>query len=161
MELFNAWYYSFSPGVAGFISEHPVAKAITKALLYPLMGILHLSVLTNSALSFNSEVGITAAGLVASSLIGTVYFSPPLTAALLISKRLRKAFKMDMIRLLSIPWMISILLIPIGEVTASPTLVTIATGMFVLTTLVLSAATGALGVLKVCSKLEKLKRRSR
>jgi peptide/nickel transport system substrate-binding protein len=157
MELFNAWYYSFSPGVAGFISEHPVAKAITKALLYPLMGILHLSALTNSALSFNSEVGITAAGLVASSLIGAIYFSPPLTATLLISKHLRKAFKMDMIRLLSIPWMISILLIPIGEVTASPTLVTIATGIFVLTTLTLSASTVALGILKIRSRPEELK----
>ena len=158
MELFNAWYYSFSPGAANFISEHPVTKTITKASLYPLIGILHLSVLTHSALSFNSELGITAAGLVASSLIGAIYFSPPLAAMLLAFKRLRNVFKMDKIRLLSIPWMISVLLILIGEVAPSPLVTMVATGMFVLTTLATSAATGALGALKVCSKLKGLKR---
>jgi len=157
MELFNAWYYSFSPGVAGFISEHLVTKTITKAALYPLMGILHLSVLTHSALSFNTEIGITAAGLVASSLIGAVYFSPPLTALLIASKRLRKAFRMNKIKLLSIPWLISILLILIGELALSPLMVMAATGMFVLVTLAITAATGALGLLKICSRLKTLK----
>jgi hypothetical protein len=70
MQVFNAFYYSFSPGVASYIYAHPVAGTTMKVILYPLMGILHSAAITYSVLSFSQPVAVLAAGLVASSLIG-------------------------------------------------------------------------------------------
>ena len=146
MQLFNAWYYSFSPGVASLIAENTVVKTAMKVILYSLIGILHLSAVTHSAFSFSSEAGVVMAGLVASSLIGVVYLSPLVAALLLIFRPLRKILRMDRVRLLSIPWFISTLLIFIAEASLSPMVMMVATGMFVLTTLSLSAIMGALGI---------------
>jgi len=40
MSAFNAWYYSFSPGVAQFISHHALLRTVVRGALYPLIGIL-------------------------------------------------------------------------------------------------------------------------
>jgi len=154
MELFNAWYYSFSPGVAGFIADCPILRSVTKAVLYPLVGTLHLSAATYQLFSFNSEVGVVMAGLVASSLIGLVYFSPLLAALLLTFKHLRKTFEANSIKALSASWLISLALILVGEVSLSPTITTIATGAFVLATLSLSAAIGALSIARLAQSRE-------
>ena len=61
-----------------------------KVILYQLMGILHVSSATFSVFSALPELGVVIAGLVASSLIGIVYFLPP---ALIIS--LVKKFKVS------------------------------------------------------------------
>lgn len=82
MTAFNAWYYSYSPGVANYISTHEAARTGMKYLLYPLMGILHVSSATFSALNIAPEFAALVAGLVASSLIGVVYLALPLTGTL-------------------------------------------------------------------------------
>jgi hypothetical protein len=76
MAVFNAWYYSFSPGIAKIIAQNPLIQAIFKILLYPLIGMLRLSAATYSMFSFNPELAVATAGLVASALIGAVYISP-------------------------------------------------------------------------------------
>ena len=76
MKAFNAWYYSFSPSVASFIADNPTVRAAMKILLYPLVGILYLSASAYSAFNFNPELAVCIAGLVASGLIGVVYFCP-------------------------------------------------------------------------------------
>jgi len=160
MELFNAWYYSFSPGVAGFIAEHATAKSAMRVVLYPLIGILHLSVAANAASPFGNEAGVVVAGLVASSLIGIVYFTPPLTALLLAFKPFGKAIRAKGVKALLIAWLISLTLIFIGEVSLSPIVMMVAAGAFVLATLSLSATIGALSIAALAQKWGSLKHQS-
>ena len=79
MSMFNSWYYSFSPAVAQYEIGNSAARNTARILLYPLIGILHLSSLTYSALAFQPEVAILAAGILASSLIGLVYLALPMS----------------------------------------------------------------------------------
>ena len=93
MVAFNAWYYSFSPYVAQFIREHSLARAAAKLMLYPLMGILRLGAAVFYIVPTNLEASAVVSGLLVSSLIGTVYLSPPLVALLVSSSRARRAAK--------------------------------------------------------------------
>ena len=77
MEVFNAWYYSFSPSVAGFIAANDPIRAPVRVFLYPLLGVLGTSAFVYSALSASPEFAVIVAGLVASSLIGLVYLTLP------------------------------------------------------------------------------------
>ena len=76
MTLFNAWYYSFSPTVASAIAANEVLRSIMKILLYPLIGILHITATTYSLFSLYQEFAIISSGLVASSLISVIYIAP-------------------------------------------------------------------------------------
>jgi peptide/nickel transport system substrate-binding protein len=76
MDVFNAWYYSFSPSVASYIAANDPLRAPVRVLLHPLLGILGLSSLTYSLFSSSPEFAVVMAGLVASSLIGLVYLTP-------------------------------------------------------------------------------------
>jgi hypothetical protein len=78
MYLFNSWYYSFSPTIAQYESGNTVARSTLKAMLYPLIGILHLASFSYSALEFQPEVGVLAAGILASYMIGLVYLALPM-----------------------------------------------------------------------------------
>jgi len=140
MKVFNAWYYSFSPYVADFISNQPLLKEAIRILLYPLIGILHVSALTYSALSFNPELAIVATGLVASGLIGIVYFAPFSLITLLCMRRRRK-FRLNISHLkgLTAIWIASIALICLAEATAAQPVMMAATAMLVLSTLTLAA----------------------
>jgi len=144
MKVFNAWYYSFSPYVADFVSKQPLLKEVMKILLYPLIGILHISAFTYSALSFNPELAIIATGLVASGLIGIIYATPLSLIALLSMKRYRK-FRLNASHLLSSAaiWMASIALVCFAEIMASQLVMMIASATLVLSTLALTALTAA------------------
>ncbi len=153
MKVFNAWYYSWSPAFAAFIWDHPEVKPIMEGLLYPLLGTLHLAALTSSAFSSNSEVGVITAGLVASSLIGIVYFAPPTTLALLAVRRLKKRLlKVGQLKPLAAVWLVSIVLMVLGETAASQTLMMAATGIFVVATVALSTGTIALKLASIKTK---------
>jgi len=76
MEVFNAWYYSFSPSVASYIAANDPLRAPIRVILYPLLGVLGISTLTYSIFSGTPEFAAVIAGLVASSLIGLVYLTP-------------------------------------------------------------------------------------
>jgi hypothetical protein len=87
MEAFNAWYYSFSPAVAGYEYSHATTRAAVRLALYPLMGILHLASSTYALFGFEPEVSALMAGLVASSLIGLAYLALPFSAVLWLKRR--------------------------------------------------------------------------
>jgi peptide/nickel transport system substrate-binding protein len=74
MNVFNSWYYSFSPYVADYEREQPWLQQIVKASIYPLIGILQTSERVHS--SIDGEYGTIAAGFIASSMIGALYFWP-------------------------------------------------------------------------------------
>jgi hypothetical protein len=145
MTVFNGFYYSFSPNVASVISSNEVLRDLMKVVLYPLMGILQLSSATFSIFSFNLELGIVMAGLVASTLIGVFYFLP---AALLLSLVRKIKISAKIIRLIGLIWAVSIMMIFIAEVTKSPLIMMISTGAFVLVTISAAMLTSLRIILK-------------
>jgi len=149
MVAFNAWYYSFSPYIAQFIASNAFAKAVMKVLLYPLIGILHLAAMTYNAFGFSHELAVVMAGLVASALIGVVYFSPLAILALILLRRYRKmTLKMSQLRMLAIVWVASLPMILVGEVALLPALMIASTAVFVLSTLSLGALSVATALLR-------------
>ncbi|MDW7978910.1 MAG: CFI-box-CTERM domain-containing protein, partial [Candidatus Caldarchaeum sp.] len=91
MDVFNAFYYSWSPWVAEAEYANPVFRTLVKYSIYPLLGVLHVSQAVASPLtSVNNELAVLAAGLTASLLIGLVYLSiPVLLISRLASLRMR------------------------------------------------------------------------
>ena len=144
MKVFNAWYYSFSPTIARLITNSPSLSLAARALIYPLIGILNIAASAYAIFSFNTELGVTIAGLVASSLIGLAYHTPWI-AALLIAIKKRRGFGFRIIYLTPFvgAWILSLLLIGIAELLLAPILMMIATAAFVLLSLGLSAVGAA------------------
>ncbi|RLE74936.1 MAG: hypothetical protein DRJ44_06690 [Thermoprotei archaeon] len=76
-QVFNAFYYSWSPYVAKFILDNPWIKAPVRILLYPLLLSLKIASFIGIALfAVNPEIAVVTAGIVASALIGLFYFTP-------------------------------------------------------------------------------------
>jgi len=144
MKVFNQFYYSFSPSVAWSIAENEILRAVTKLLLYPLIGILHLAAMTYDAFPFSAELGVVAAGLVASSLIGLVYFSPIAFCSLAVLKRSRRfPLKNSYLKIIAIIWLGSVAFVFVSEIFASPTLMMASAAAFVLLTVGSSALSAA------------------
>jgi len=136
MVAFNAWYYSFSPSVAQFIASNNFARAVMKALLYPLIGILHLAAMTYNAFSFSHELGVVMAGIIASALIGLVYFSPTAIALLALLKKHRKlTLGSRHLRILVATWLAVLGSVAFSEVLMLSVVVMISAAMLVLVTL--------------------------
>jgi hypothetical protein len=142
MATFNQFYYSFSPSVAKSISENEILRAVTKLLLYPLVGILHLAAVTYDAFPFSAELGVVVSGLVASSLIGLIYFSPiAFCSCGILRIHGRLALKKGHFKVIAIVWFGSLAVIAVSEIFTSPTLMMASTLAFVLLTVVSSALT--------------------
>jgi len=77
MTLFNAWYYSFSPGAAEKIASNIAAKQLMQFVLLPAIQILRVSALAFDLFSLAPEMAALIAGLTASSLLGAFYLSVP------------------------------------------------------------------------------------
>lgn len=135
MTVFNGFYYSFSPSVASTISDNEVLRGVMKAVLYPLIGALHVSSVAFSIFSFSPELAVVVAGLVASALIALVYVTPWF---LLLSflKKFRPSTKI--IRIAGLIWTCSMVTMIFAEVTTSSLLMMISTAAFVLTTMALT-----------------------
>jgi len=153
MTIFNQFYYSFSPSLAQSIAENEVLRAVTKLLLYPFIGILHLTAMTHNAFPFNVELGTVAAGLVASSLIGLVYFSPIAVCSLAMLKRYRRlTLKDSHLKIIGIIWLGNTALIAASETLASPIVMMASTASFTLFTAVSSALAVATALLRLLNK---------
>jgi MG2 domain-containing protein len=74
MNVFNSWYYSFSPAVADYERGQPWLQQAVRITIVPLLAILQVAQASYSVIP--GEYGSLVAGLVASSLIGAVYASP-------------------------------------------------------------------------------------
>jgi hypothetical protein len=132
MTAFNAIYYSFSPAVATTISDNEPLKQVMKVALYPLIGILEVSYGAFRLLSFNPELGIITAGLVASALIGLVYLCPAVLLVCLV-RRFRPSKKLVLAA--AMIWAGSTTAITLAEVSTSPALMMVSTGAFFLATI--------------------------
>jgi len=132
MKAFNAWYYSFSPYLAEVISKNPTLRFITKAVLYPLLGILHLTAIVYSAFSFAPELGMVVSGALASALIGLVYFTPLAACLVLPSKRLRRRLTRIEGKTVALAWIASLFSVSMALLAASPLGMMISTAALVL-----------------------------
>ncbi|MBM5804575.1 MAG: hypothetical protein FJZ49_00650 [Candidatus Verstraetearchaeota archaeon] len=138
MVVFNTWYYSWSPPVADTIAFDPTVRGIMRVILQPLLDILRLSTATFSLFSFNSEVAVVMAGLVASALIGIVYFVPITAGILVATTKLYRSWSVprpNCLKVWGTPWVASVALMLLGEVTKAPLLMMIATSAFVILTI--------------------------
>ena len=144
MKAFNAWYYSFSPTVAGYVSKSPSLSLAVRALIYPLLGILQVAAAAFALFNFSPEFGVTIAGLLASSLIGLIYHTPWITPVLIAAKK-KRGFQLKLKHLAPFAgaWIISLVTIGVAGLLMASTLMILATAAFVLLTLGLSAVGAA------------------
>ncbi|MGD0424115.1 MAG: CFI-box-CTERM domain-containing protein, partial [Candidatus Bathyarchaeia archaeon] len=89
MIAFNAWYYSFSPTVATCLLSHGAERLAMRILLYPFIEIIWLSSTVFKVFRSSPELAAVLSGLLASSLIGTVYVGLPSAVLLSRVRRLR------------------------------------------------------------------------
>ena len=147
MEVFNAWYYSFSPSVAGFIAGNDPLRAPVRVLLYPLLGILGVSTLAYSMLSGVPELAVVVTGLVASSLIGLVYLTIPVLVAMRAFLKRRRFRITGLAKGAAALLAVALALLAAGEVAESFLLLAVGGSVVVLTCLVAAPIVAALAVL--------------
>jgi len=132
MDVFNAWYYSFSPSVANFIAGNDPLRAPIRVMLYPLLGILSISTLAYSMFSWAPELGVVMAGLVASSLIGLVYLTAPALIGMRALLRRRRLNAKTLAKASLASLALALALLTIGEVAGSFLLLAVAGSAVVL-----------------------------
>jgi hypothetical protein len=76
MNAFNAFYYSFSPGVAELVAGSPLLQSVVRALIYPLLASLRLAAHLGQLYPEASQSMIVIAGVLASGLVGMAYLTP-------------------------------------------------------------------------------------
>jgi len=141
MNVFNVWYYSFSPYVADYERQQPWLQQIIRTSIYPLLGILQTSEKAYS--SIDGEYGALVAGLIASSMIGALYFWPfAISIRPLWKSKFNYKLVLSFIATVSLAVVCSILS---GNVHA----LMVTTSLFVLVTLAVSAILSAKMVMKI------------
>lgn len=85
MQVFNAFYYSFSPEAAAFIASEEHVRTAMRITLYPLIRILYASNNIFRILSPNSELAVVVSGIFASFSIGAIYAGPVVFPASLLN----------------------------------------------------------------------------
>jgi hypothetical protein len=131
MNVFNGWYYSFSPQVADYERGQPWLQNVVRTSVYPLLGILDVSTSVYRLLEFDSELAIMSAGVTASSLIGLVYFAPAAVTLGLVSRK--KKWKMANAKLVLMGALsASVIAIIIAEFASMPEAMMFGTALLVL-----------------------------
>jgi peptide/nickel transport system substrate-binding protein len=140
MVAFNAWYYSFSPYVASYLTTHWAERTIMAGGLYPLIGILYLTSNLYSTLSSYPELAVLLSGLLASSLIGAFYLGLPLGVIRARTRRLRGLQTQILLRkLLGISLLGGLSALMLGLLLTSTTILMASDAVVVISTIFLSA----------------------
>jgi peptide/nickel transport system substrate-binding protein len=147
MNVFNGWYYSFSPQVADYERANPWAQATIKTAIYPLLGILQVA---EKGYGMSAgEGGAVVAGFAASTLIGAVYLSP---AAVALRNR---APGKKLLVALGISALASLAAVAAGVATANSAVLMVSTALFVLS----SIGVGLFAVMATAKRIEEKRRR--
>jgi len=141
LQVFNAWYYSFSPTIADIEKQNPLLQTVIKNSLYPLIGIMQISQIPTV---LGGETGIILTGFIASTLIGIVYMWP-----ISIRFDFTRFFKQIVLVII-----IGVGLISYGIVFTNNILLMVSTVVFVLASLVLgiTLASKALSIVRSKNK---------
>jgi hypothetical protein len=148
MNVFNAWYYSFSPTVASFISSHDAVRAPIKVILYPLLGILSVSTMAYSIFNWTPEFGVLIAGLIASSLIGLVYLTPFTLVSMRALTRRKRINTISIAKASLLVLVVGLGLLAVGELAGSFLMLAVASSAIVLTCIIAAPTIVALAVLR-------------
>ena len=149
MDVFNAWYYSFSPAVAQYEYSHETTRTVMKEVLYPLIGILHVSSDSYAALAFQPELAALTAGIVASFLIGLAYVGLPAFGILCLAKeKVSSKTKRRALKLTATVAMALFAAFIVAELLALASLMMIASVGLILTVLVLGGIVPAFGLVR-------------
>jgi hypothetical protein len=153
MPGFNAWYYSFSPQVSGYINAHPVVRPGMRILLTPLIELVFLSQACYSLLSFNPEIATFAALIVGSVLYSLVYVFPFVFIGIVAAKRRGwKGADTITMKPVLLAWGAVIVLLTAGVVFSLDLLTTVSSGLLVISTIILVAGSLSFGLSKGNSK---------
>ncbi|RLG00628.1 MAG: hypothetical protein DRN47_01010, partial [Candidatus Wolframiiraptor sp.] len=138
MTAFNAFYYSWSPYVAGAERQNPALRSIVRASIYPLLSILELSRQAAEPFSETPELAALISGLTASPLIGLIYLAPPILAVWIILrlKGRRVALRLEHP---ATALALGLILFAVAEAFKSPILMMISSSMIVLSSMALAA----------------------
>jgi hypothetical protein len=154
MPGFNAWYYSFSPQVSGYINAHPVLRPGMRILLTPLIELVFLSQACYSLLSFNPEIATFAALIVGSVLYSLVYVFPLVFIGILVAKRRGwKGTDTISMKPVVLAWVAVIVLLTAGVIFSLDMLTTVSSGLLVISTIILVAGSLSFGLAKGISKM--------
>jgi hypothetical protein len=151
MQVFNAWYYSFSPSVANYIAQNDARRAVTRVMLYPLIDILRIGSGAYSVMNFAPEIAILVSGIMVSLMIGAVYVTLPVfVLRLATGRKLRVKDQLAVARLL-MGWNLCVIgIFAVSEALSSPIIMMLASSMVVLTCV---AAGGLLPALTIPKRL--------
>lgn len=147
MNVFNAWYYSFSPYVADYEGQQPWLQQTVKVAIYPLLGILTISEKAYSAIP--GDYGALLAGLATSSMIGVVYFSPLALSV----KRIRNSRTIPRLALYATVGVSVALLASI--LTGNQTALMLTTSTFVLGIVVMTSIISAKAIVKAIKSFQR------
>jgi iron complex transport system substrate-binding protein len=150
MNVFNKFYYSFSPYVAEFLTVHENIRVIMKLILYPLVFTLEIAEFLYNMLSLlNKEFAIIISGIATSGLIGMIYFS----SAFAIVNKLKKGI-IEKLKLKPIleAWLTSLLILLVGELLNSSLIVGLGASILVIITMIALAILTLRLILKLVRK---------
>jgi len=140
MVAFNAWYYSFSPYVAAYLTTHWAERTVMAGVLYPLIAILYLTANLYSEMSNCPELAVLVSGLLASGLIGAFYLGLPLGLIRARTRLLRRLQTQILLqKFLGMSLLSGLAALMIGLVLTSAPILMISGSLVVVSTILLSA----------------------
>jgi|GEM_PF-6706334 len=94
MEVFNSFYYSWSPAVAEQERQNPLLREAVKISIYPLIGVLETSkTLAQPLWRIHPEASVLVAGMLTSVLLGIIYLAPLASLIrLVVGRRVKTGF---------------------------------------------------------------------
>ncbi len=94
MDVFNSFYYSWSPAVAELERQNHLLREAVKYLIYPLIGVLEASkTLAQPLWRIHPEASVLVAGMLTSVLLGIIYLAPLATLIrLVVGRRVKTGF---------------------------------------------------------------------
>ncbi len=159
MVLFNAWYYSFSPGVARYESTNPTMQVAMRVVLYPAIRTLAAAEVVFRFASPIPESAAALSGMVASILLGAFYLGLPLGLVRAMLGRVGGRRQRRLLVVLCAALLSGLVLLAVGELALSPLIVMAASAAVIMSGMFLSAAvTSAVAARKLLSLSEVLRR---
>jgi len=145
MEGFNAWYYSFSPAITGYIGEHPVLKTFLSFDLAPLLGIVLVSQGVFNLLNFNAELAAVSALVTGGALYGIFYIFPYASIGMIAAARRGwRIPEAGRIRSLCLLWIAALALTAAGSVCSLDLLTGMSSCLLVICSMILAAGAASL-----------------
>jgi len=137
---FNAWYYSFSPQVSTYINDHPYTKPAMQVILAPFLGIVRLTQMGYSILAFNPELATVSAFIIGPSMFACIYVFPFALAGMWVAQRQGwKGWNIQHMKPVAGVWAAIAVLLVLGVLLSVDLLTTLASGLFVVATIILVA----------------------